>query len=91
MTLLVTIKKGEDFFVDDRRFVLSVITPQELIVLSDDRAFIVGRDWEDVGGGVKLAVDRIGTVELRTAKVAITAPGKKVLRGKLYKRCLIGE
>lgn len=85
MPLMLAIKKGEDFFVGNRRFVLSTITPNEVVFGMDGDEVTVGVDWMSPCDGVKLAIAKIGQGGLRSAKVAVDAPDFRVLRGKLYR------
>lgn len=86
MPLVLTLKKGDDFFVGDRRFLLTSITRDDVVLdVSGYGEVTVGANWDDAVEGIHLAVNKIGSRELSTAKLAIDAPGHKILRGKLYR------
>lgn len=86
MPLILTLKRGEDFFVGDRRVVLSTITPTGVVLEMDGAGEVpVGLDWLCAGVGIHFAVGKIGLGGLRTAKIKVDAPDFRVLRGKLYR------
>lgn len=91
MALTLTLREGHDFFVGDRRFVISeVMTPLNFVVSDEDeRRFMLDPDdWADVGPNVRLSSGIPRKQDGKIVRVMIEAPGRKVLRGDLYRDSL---
>lgn len=89
MPLTLTFKKGEDFYVGDRHYILSAITPNEVVFETPNWDFVVGFEGAEVAKGIHIIPKKISG-GLLTAKISINAPDYRILRGKLY-RASLGE
>lgn len=88
MALTLTLREGHDFFIGDRRFVVaSVVTPLNFVVEAEDghRYMLDPDDWSDVGPNVRLTSGIPRKQDGKIVRVMIEAPGRKVLRGDLYR------
>lgn len=87
MALALTLREGHDFYIGDRRFVVSdVSTPLDFVVSSMGESFrLDSEEWLSVGDGVDLAYGIPRKQDGKVVRLMVRAPGLKVLRGELYR------
>lgn len=92
MALVISVKKGGDFFVGDDRFVLTeIINPKEVLLCKEngDVVHVTGQLWSELLPGVKVQAGTPGNFSSRkVVRLAIDAPGVFISRGELYRKRL---
>lgn len=89
MSLVLTLRLGHDFYIEQTRcFVSRVYSSVKFAVRCNGSEPVVldDQDWVEVEPGVRMRAgipqDQTGSI----IRVAIEAPGKKILRGELYRK-----
>lgn len=92
MSVTITVKLGDDFFIGDHRYILQEITQTKggytaEIVGDDLWGYTVSIDeWVDILKGVQFKLSTKRPSHFSEAKIMIEAPAYKVLRGVLYRQ-----
>lgn len=91
MALVLTMRKGHDFFVEGQRVVVSSVRSALDFDVKNPHGQVYSIDefkWANVLPGVKLraAIPRDQSGML--VRVSIDAPGKKIVRGNLFRRAV---
>ena len=88
MALILTLRKGHDFYVAGRRVVVSKIFSATNFTLKNDEGKVFNVSdtrWEEVLPGVRIQAGIPRDQSTAFVRVSIEAPGKKVLRGEAYR------
>jgi len=90
MALILALREGHDFYVEDTRFVVSkVVSAYECEVTTPYAAFRISADMGGkvkVSQGVYLSVSTPEYMGGNVVRVAVDAKGKLILRGDLYRK-----
>lgn len=88
MALILTLRKGHDFYVDGRRVVVGKIFSATNFTVRNDQGGvfnITDSTWTEVLPGVRVQAAIPRGQSMSIARVAIEAPGRKILRGEAFR------
>lgn len=90
MSLILTLRRGFDFYSGDDRIVVSKIHSSTQFDLRTELGVttVTEHDWVEILPGVTVRAGIPAHQGTRIIKVQIEAPGKRLLRGELYRRGL---
>jgi hypothetical protein len=92
LSLILTLRRGHDFYVEDSRVVVSNILSSVSFNLRLDDGTIVrvgDQKWEALLPGVLVQAGIPRGQNNNVIRIAIDAPGKRILRGELYHRGIV--
>lgn len=89
MALVLAMRSGHDFYVGDRRAVISwVDSPYKFGVKRDDGTVITVTDdsWGEIYPGVKVQAGVPSNQQAKVVRVVFQADGVRVLRGDVFRK-----
>lgn len=87
MPLVITAKEGDDFYVEDVRYVvIDVRSATDFMIRRPDASLVwVSDEWIELDAGVWVSYGLSKRTEGRIVRIMLNAPGKCILRGELYR------
>lgn len=89
MALVLSLRSGEDFYIGNQRVaVMGMPSPQatKLKVGAEKPKTVTQSEWINLLGNVKVRLGLSRNPESKVVRMMIEAPGKKVMRGSIYRK-----